>query len=757
MTELKYVGKYIPIHDAYEKVKGKLQYVADMEMDGMLHAKLLLSPIAHGVIKSIDVTKAEALPGVVKVYTYKNTPQNLYNSQKWHVGLEVVKDERLFTDKVRFVGDRVAAVVAKDKSIAEKAIELIEVQYQELPIVLDPEEALMEETIKIHDHGNVIMEKEISVGNVNEAMENAPIVVEDFVDTQKVHHAAMEPHICMTAIDSTNGLLTIWTPCQVVFQVRLIVAEALGLSLNRIRAIKTTVGGSFGGKGQPILEPVCAYFTYDLGVPVKLQLDRAETISSTRTRNATIGRVKTAVDKEGNILARDIDVLVDAGAYFTNGEAVTIAMGKKAFRLYDIKNQTYKGTAVYTNTPIAGACRGYGSPQIHALTEINIDNTAKKLGLDPVEFRLKNLVKPYAKDPTGGPELGNARVIDCLLKGMEVFDWKSKYNRPKATGRFVKGVGMACATHGSGYYNAYPDFITMDLRVTEDGEAILKASLHDLGCGTIVTIKQIVAEVLDINPDKILVPEADTLVSPFDSAGTQASRVTFVCGAAAKKTAELVKEKFTKHSADILKCNIDDILYKDGFILNKNNPQAMVSYGDMVMLIQTSLKEDISVSYTYKSPANPAVYGVNFAEVEIDTYTGLVRVIDIVAVHDIGKAINPVFVEGQVQGAIQMGIGFALTEEIVIDNKGNVKSNNFSKYHVINAPDMPDVKVHLIEAGEEFGPFGAKSVGEVSTVPIAPAIINGINHALDINITSLPATPEKILAALNNKKNLIGG
>jgi len=327
--QLKYVGKYIPIHDAEEKVNGKQQYVADMELEGMLYGKLLFSPIAHGIIKNIDVSKAEELPGVVKVYTYKNTPQNLYNSHKWHPGLELIKDERLFNDRVRFVGDRVAAVVAKDRATAERAIDLIKVDYEELPILLNPEDALKEEAIDIHPHGNLIIDKEIRAGNPEEIMNKAFLVVEDIVETQKVHHAAMEPHICLSAIDPCNGLLTIWTPCQVVFQVRLIVAEALGISLNKVRVIKTAVGGSFGGKGQPILEPVCAFITYDLQAPVKLQMDRAESISSTRTRNATKGRVKTAVNKDGIIIAREINIIVDAGGYLTNGEALTTAMGKK--------------------------------------------------------------------------------------------------------------------------------------------------------------------------------------------------------------------------------------------------------------------------------------------------------------------------------------------------------------------------------------------------------------------------------------------
>ena len=741
---LKYVGKTVPIHDAREKVTGKLNYAGDMQLIGMLHGKLVMSTIAHGIIKRIDTSKAEALEGVVKVFTHENSPSVLYNSHKWFVGLEVKKDERLFSKHVKFVGDRIAAVVAKDKYTAERAAELIEVEYEELPVVIDPREALSKTEY-------FVGQKVIESGSQEKAFEQAHLIVKDEVTTQKIHHAAMETHVCVAAPGS-KGDITVWTPCQVVFQVRLLVAEVLGMSLNNVRTIKTTTGGSFGGKGQPVLEPVCAFLAKATGFPVKLQMDRTETIIGTRTRTATIGNIKTAVDKDGKILGRDINMLVDTGAYLTNGEAVTMAMAKKAFRLYRIKDQRFVGNVVHTNTPVGGACRGYGSPQIHAVSEINMDNVARGLNMDPAELRLKNLVHPYDKDPINGPLLGNARIIDCVEQGMKMFNWKEKWSRPKEIKRVVRGVGMACATHGNGYHGAYQDFITMSLRMTEDGGAYLNACLHDLGCGTVTTMKQIVAEVLDINPDKILAPEGDTLVSPFDVAGTQASRVTFVCGACAMKVAEQVKEKFVFYAAKVLGCQSEFVKMIGGYVWNNEKEDKKYTYGEMVIAIQAKYQNDVSATYSYTSPANPAVYAANFVEVEIDTLTGFVKVLDVLAVHDVGKAINPGFVEGQIHGSIQMGIGMALTEEIKIDKHGKINGDKFSKYHVINAPDMPDVRVLLIEEGEEHGPFGAKSVGEISTCAIAPAIVNAINYALDVNITSLPVTQEKVVEALKKKQ-----
>ncbi len=741
---LKYVGASVPIHDAEQKVTGKLRYLDDMVLPDMLHGKLLLSNVAHGNIKRIDAAKAKALPGVVAVFTHMDAPVNRYNSHKWIDGMEVVKDERIFTEKVRFYGDRVAAVVAVDRQTAERAVGLIEVEYEMLPAVIDPVEALRPNAERIHENVNLLYRKTLECGNVETAMQAACRIVEDRVETPKIHHAAMETHACLADVDPA-GNLTVWTPCQVIFQAQLIIAEALGIPGSKVRVIKSAIGGSFGGKGQPVLEPVCAFLAQKLNRPVKLVMDRGQAIAGTRTRTKTIGTVRTAVDHNGMIMARDIDVLVDAGGYFTNGDAVAMAMGKKAFKLYRIENQRYTAAGVYTNTPIGGAARGYGSPQIHAITEINLENTARQLGMDPVEFRLKNLVHPYDKDPLGGPELGNARILDCVRQGAAAFNWKERYFRPKDQGRYVRGVGMACCAHGNGYYGAYPDFITLSLRIAADGFAILKGAFHDLGCGTNTTMMQIVAETLDMDISKIYVPEADTLVSPFDSAGTQASRVTYVCGGAAMQAAQKVREKMRRYAARYFSCDVEAVVMENGRVRISDKPSATLSYGELAAIIQKTYSDEAGETITYQSPGNPTSYGANFAEVEVDTVTGRVKVLELLAVHDVGKAINKGFVEGQVQGAVQMGLGMALSEEITFDTQGRVQTMNFGKYHVINAPDMPEIKVLLVEELEESGPYGAKSVGEVATVATAPAVINAINHAVGINIDKLPATPERIM------------
>ncbi|MGH4121298.1 xanthine dehydrogenase family protein molybdopterin-binding subunit [Clostridium sp.] len=749
-SDYRYIGKRVPMFDVYEKVTGKIKYVGDMVFPGMIYGSLLLSNIAHGIIKNIDISEAENFPGVVKILTYENTPHNYFNSHKWFEGLSVIKDELMFTNKVRFVGDKVAAVFAEDYETARKACSLIKVEYEELPAIIDPFDALKEDNIKIHEAGNLITEKVIKCGDVLNALENAELIIEDTVSTPKIHHAAMEPHVCISTIDEFKNI-TIYSPCQEVFSVQIIVSEAIGVPKNKIRVIKPPMGGSFGAKTHPILDQICAYTSLVTGRPAKLLLDRTQSIIATRTRHNTIGSIKTAVNISGEIIGRDIDVLIDTGAYFTNAEAVCMAMGKKAFRLYRIFNQTYRGRVVYTNTPIGGPARGYGSPQIHALTEINMNNVARKLNMNPIDIYLKNLVHPYDKDPTGGTDLGDSQIINCVIEGAEAFNFRERFDRKKDTGRFKKGVGMACVTHGNGYKGAYPDFTSVSLSIDSQGSLDMKQSIHDLGCGTVTTMMQIAAEVLDMDIKKVRAVEADTKFTPYDSAGSQASRVTYVCGAAVKSGAEIIKEKLLCFGSKLLNLNRDDVYIRDGYICSKNNEADKLSYGQIAVQVELKFSEDISTIYTYKSPANPGAYAADFAEVTVDTLTGMVKVTDFLAVHDIGQAINRTFVEGQIHGAVQMGIGYALSEELNIDKNGNTKSDRFSKYHVVNSPDMPDVKVILIENGEEYGPFGAKSVGEISTNGVAPAVINALNNALGVNITTMPANQERVMRSIKGK------
>jgi len=750
--QYKYVGKAIPSEDGPAKAAGKIKYASDMAFDQMLYAKLVFSNVPHGKIKNIDLSAAESLPGVVKIFTHANSPSVKYNTQNWFIGQKNPLDQQLFPDRARFVGDPVAAVVAEDRVTAEKAAKLIKVTYEKMPVLLDPEVALKGE-IHLHEVGNPFFSMESACGDVDSVFQfpGDLVIVEDRVETQKAHHAAMENHACI-AVPDHNGRITVHTPTQIIVAVRMLVATVLNMPFNKIRVIKTPVGGAFGGKQEVTIEPYCAFFAKETGRSVLLEFDRTASILSARTRNKVIGYAKTAVDRNGLIMARETNVIVDAGAYTSNGEVICRAMNKKLYRSYRIPNQRYTAKSVHTNTSVGGAMRGYGNPQITAVSEINLDHVARSLKMDPVEFRLKNLVHPFDKDPLSNITLGNARVIDCVQKGAELFDWQNKWSRPQDTGRWRKGVGMACCNHVNGYFGAAQDFGAMTLRMLEDGSLTLRTGLHDLGTGAVIAIKQIVGEVLDIPLHRIEILETDSDATSYDP-GCQSSRTIYVCGTNAIKAAEKWRDLFINESAKIFNCKPDDVRVGEDSVWCVNQPENKLTHGQMATLVQQRNQVELSVTSHYQSPANPASYAVNFAEVEVDTLTGLVKILDFVAVQDVGKAINRGVIEGQIHGAVQMGIGFALYEDIAFHPKtGLPQGNYFSKYHMINSMDMPPVRIALIEEGEEFGPFGAKSIAEIATIPTGPAVVNAVNHALGTYMSTLPLTPDKILDALHQKE-----
>lgn len=750
MKQFKYVGKTYPIHDVKLKVTGKQCYVGDMKLHGLLYAKLLLSPIAHGTIKSIDISKAELLPGVIKIFTPFNTSKKMFNNYSFFIDQAVKKDEMLFTDKVRYIGDRVAAVVAEESDIAEEAIGLIEVNYEEYPVLVDPSEALGDNMVNIHPEGNLLSETEINLGDADAYIRKADLIIDDCVYTPKVHHAAIETHTCVASYDCA-GKLTIWSPCQSSFGVRTVIAELFNMPYNKVRVIKTTMGGSFGGKQQAILEPVAAYITMSIGRPVKLQLNRRQTIIATTTRTATKIKMQTGVSQDGKILASKINVLADAGAYATNSIDLPAAMGKKLFRTYRIPHLNYKSKSVYTNTAVSGGCRGWGSPQINSAMEIHLDHVARELNMDPAEFRFLNLIYPGDMEKFTGITLGDARVRDCLKIGMDEFRWQDRKNNDKKMGRFRKGVGLACGGHVNGFYGKVQDHCTVILKMNEDGSFILNTGAHDQGCGTLTSLGQIIAEVLDVDPEFVTVLEADTERSPYDI-GTYSSRVTYVTGTCALRAAEKVKDLILEHAAIILQKTKEYLRVGGGFVWAVGKEESKLSYRDIAVETQVKHQAEIIATETYRNKSNPGAYAVHFSEVEVDTETGMVKIIEYLAVHDIGKALNPGMVEGQIQGGVQMGIGMALCEEITVDAKGRPYNDSFRRYNLLNAPDMPDVLISLIEHEGDDGPFGAKSVGEIAVVPAAAAIVNAVNDALGMNLSQLPLTPKRILAVLSKKR-----
>ena len=744
--DFSYVGGYLPASDALAKATGSLVYGTDIRLPNMVYARLVLSAVPHAIVAAVDSTEAEALPGVVGVFSCFDTPDALYSRYRLWPGMErCPADESMFSRHVRFVGDRVAAVVATSQSAATAAARLVRVTYDELPALLTPDQSLNSGDVRLHPRGNLLHEYRFDHDEPQAADPDA-LVTTTTTQTQRIHQAAMEPHVCLAAYDGQD--LTVWSPSQGVFGARTVVADLLGLDYSRVRVIKVPTGGSFGAKQEFILEPLAAWMAMQTGRPVRLALDRRECMRATTVRPPTRSTVHTAVSSQGKLAEVTIDTVFDAGAYATCSIDYAEAMAHKVTRLYRMPRYRHHGRVAYTNTPITGGVRGWGAPEIVTAVEVHMDLVARKLGMDPVDLRLANLVQPYDVDTATGMSLGDARVRECLEQGAEAFGWRARRARPAASGPLRRGVGVACGAHkNSQTTDDFVDHSTMTLKMNEDGSLALSASLHEVGSGVLGSMKLIVGEVLQVSPDRVVVREADTDLTPYDF-GTYGSRVTYVCGACAHAVATLLKEQVLQAAAELLEAPATHLVVDRGRVHVKGDAARGLTYAEMATTVSTRAGRDLVATHTRPAPTNPGAYSVQFAEVEVDRETGRCRVTDVLAVADVGQAINTAVVEGQYRGGVQMGIGYALCEDVVLDGFPRPCQSGFEDYRLATTLDVPDIGVLLIEHEGDAGPFGAKSVGEIATVPTAAAVLNAVNHALGTSLTDVPATPAKVLAAL---------
>ncbi len=744
------LSRRIPPVDGLVKVTGALRFTADLPIDGLLHGALLLSTRPHARIVRLDAAAALAVEGVHEVFWHGNTPDNFYNSSIWFSGQRALSDEQMFPQVVRHVGDRVAAIVADTEEIARRATLLIEVEYADLPAVFDPEAALSHAGLPLREDDtptflNPVAGETFVYGDPEAGFAAADQVVKTRVTTPRSHHCAVETHACI-AKPEPDGRILILSPCQSVFAVQAVVGQALGLPPEKIRVQKTPIGGSFGGKAEPILDPLCAFFALKLGRPVIIRFDRHETFTATRTRSSVTGWMRIGFDVDGRILARETYTLVDIGAYCTGGNYLPSSMLQRLVRLYDVPAERYSGRAVYTNTVPTGAFRGYGSPQIHTVAEVSLDIAARRMGMDPVVLRQRNLVGPGAVEPWQGLDVGNAQGRKCLARGAEAFGWAGRYRKDAGRGRWRHGVGVASATHINGCYPGFHEETTASLRLLPDGRAELVCALHDLGCGADTTLAQIAAETLGLQARDIAIVPADTDTCPYDL-GTRASRMTYICGEAIRRAGISLARSICSAAGLEMNAQADELRLQDGTVRCRDGSgMALSDLADRLVARGLDLP---AATESYRAQANPGSYAAHFAEVEVDSLTGRVRVTDYLAVHDVGRAINPMLVEGQIHGGIQIGIGYALYEDVAIDRaSGRMRGDSFSRYTLANAPEMPSIRVLLVEEGEPTGPFGAKAVGEIATIPVAAAVVNAVNNALGTELTDLPLSPERVLAAI---------
>ena len=754
MKEYSVIGKRLPRLDSNLKVTGEAIFTGDMKLPGMLYGKILRSPYPHAKILNIDASKALKLPGVKAIVTGKDTAGIKYGCID--VPQYPADKYPLAIDKVRYIGDDVAAVAAIDEDIAEEALELIKVDYEVLPAVFDPEEAMESCAPKIHDHreNNIGVMTEMNIGDIDKGFKESYYIREDKFINQTVTHCSIESHAALASFDSL-GKLTIWSSTQSPYIVNEGLAMTLGLPGSRIRVIKPYVGGAFGGKIEFFALDFCAsLLSQKTSRPVKIIYTREEVFIATHGRHSVIMELKTGVKKDGNLSALKARFIADGGAYIGgNGAFITFLNGFFLTLPYRIKNMEYRGYRVYTNKPVRGSFRGYGALSPRFAFESQLDIIANEIGIDPVDLRLKNALQVNEELPNGF-KIASCGFSKCIKNACEDIGWKEK----KCKREENKGLGIA----GGGYIAGglfYPvKSSAAFIKLHHDGAITLITGASDTGQGANTILCQIAAEELGLKIENIKIQAADTEITPIDP-GT--FWTTFLAGNAVKLAAADVKKQLLNIASEKLEANIEDLEIRDEKVCVKGCPEIGISIAEVISTSIRSPEGNPILGKGYYSldlvPPNLATgegnlsmaysFGTTIAELEVDLDTGKVKINNIISTIDCGEAINPMAVEGQIEGCIASGLGYALWENLYRD-RGQTMNPSFLGYKIPTSLEMPKTKSVIIESIEPQGPFGAKEAGQIPHASIAPAIANAIYNAIGIRIKDLPITPEKILRGL---------
>ncbi len=780
------VGKALPKVDAPKLAQGLPAFVADFERPGMLYAKILHSPHAHARIKAIDTRQADALPGVRAVLTYKNTPRVVYSTAGQSYPIPGPLDYVSFDDKVRYVGDRVAAVAAETPEIAAHAVELIKVIYEVLPPVLTLDAAMAEGAPVIHDQPdyvnfgdsdpakNLVAKVKIDIGDVDAACADTDYVFETEVETQKMKHVPLEPWVTLTYWDEDDRLVIV-TSTQVPFHVRRILAPVLGLTEGQIRVIKPRIGAAFGNK-QEIYEDIPAHLTIATGRPVLLELTREEQFIYTVTRHPMRVRYRVGVQKDGTMVAQDMRAWSDTGAYGGHGLTVLGNTGHKTLPIYNTPNVRFWGETYYTTLPRAGAYRGYGVTQGVVATETLITRVATEMGMDPLAFRLNNIIKPHTENimskawsegrEAHGEMIETNALREAAIQGAAAVGWAQKYGNPlwhtvSGAPHLRRGIGVAFLMQGSGIPNL--DMAAASIKMNDDGSFNLMIGATDLGTGSDTVLGQIAAEVLGCTLDKLIIRSSDTDVTPFDK-GAYASSTTYISGGAVARAAEDVARQIKAVAEDMTGIPADDITLRHNYAW-LGQPSA-VSFQPSAVSDQQSISfRDIAMYATHKqnqhqimgnasfiSPVSPPPFAAQFAEVTVDTETGQTTVDNLLIALDSGTIINPLTAGGQSDGGMHQALGYALTEELVYDEAGRTLNPRFDDYRVFRADESPPMETLFVQTFEPSHPVGVKSVAEIVVNGVAPAVINAIYDATGVMMTRTPVTPERLWRALREAK-----
>ena len=757
--DFRIVGKSVKREDVIEKVTGEGRYVADLKPVGMLFGKIKRSDVTHARIRRIDVSKALAYPGVKAVLTHEDVPRVLHYGSPHPRSASCTKDQYILDSKVRFRGEGVAAVAAISEEIADEALDLIEVEYEELPAVFTPEDAVKPDAPLIHDvgpGGNLVLDPvKVERGDVEKGFAEADFILEGEFSGGRPVPAYMEPNVCLADWDGSNKL-TFWTSTQTSFMVRGILAEVLGLPVNKVRVLVDHMGGGFGAKQDCFQhEFLCALLAKATRRPVRMEFTRHETFIAGRSRHPFRLWLKQGFRNDGTITARDMKIVYDSGAYGSHGPGGTIVGTNSATSLYRCANVRLDGRCVYTNMPIAGAFRGYGVVQTYYALDVQMDEAAERLGMDPAELKLKNAVREGDIAPSGHPIVGHG-LEACILHGITGFDWKSRRGGTRAPDKrrphLKKGFGIGCEMHGSSAYPGIKEQGNAIVKVNEDGSVTLMTGAAGLGTGAHTALAQIVAEELGVRFESVSVVHGDTDAVPWDI-GAFASHTTYLVGSAAKIAAGKARAGVLERASAKFGLPVVDLVLEDGVIRAAGQPDAAMTVAEAMGPSKGIPAANILGKGTYE-PTKSYSFAAHFVEVTVDTETGHVQVDHVMPVHDVGKVIHPIAAQGQIEGGIQQGIGHTLSEDYVVDTKSGRSLNaGLVDYKMPLSMDMPRIDTVILEAAPDpSGPWGAKGVGEDPIIAIGPAIANAIHDAIGVRFHHYPITPEDILDALKQKE-----
>jgi len=756
------VGKSAVRVDAADKTSGRAKYTADLAPRPHLVAKLLHASIANGVVKSMDIKRAEKLPGVVKIVTCFDVPDIQYPTpgHPWstEAAHQDVCDRKLLARRVRYYGDDIAAVVAQDEVSARRALEAIEVEYEQYPPVLTPREATAPGAVSIHEEhpDNVLNSMDVRTPITQGEFES----VEDALafpgyrqfaghyETQMVQHCHIEPAVSYAYME--GGKLVVVSSTQIPHIVRRVVGQALGIPWGDVRVIKPYIGGGFGNKQEVLYEPLNAFLSRAVGGEcVMLELSREEVFQNTRSRHAISFDVKAAVDGQGNLVARWVRAVSNQGAYASHGHAIA-ANAVTGFRqlYHDTLGCHAQAYTVYTNLPAPGAMRGYGIPQADFAAECMMEDIALRYGLDPCEFRLRNLMPPGYVDPFNGITCHSTGLRECVEKGKKFIRWDElRREYQNQTGPVRRGVGMAVFSYKTGVWPISLETASARMVLNQDASVQLQLGATEIGQGADTVFVQMAADSIGFPMDRIhIVSFQDTDTAPFDT-GAYASRQTYVTGMAVRQTGELFKEKLLRYAAEILRRPAGELDIGGGEVVDAASGQVVLKLRDLAQESFYSFRrtEHIAAETTHPCKENTFAFGCCFAQVEVDIPLGKIKVLRIVNVHDSGRLINPKLAEAQVHGGMSMGLGYALSEEMKFDAQGRLLNGNLLDYKLPTAMDQPELHALFVETDDPTGPFGNKALGEPPAIPVAPAVRNAVLNATGVAVNSLPLSPQKMV------------